>query len=73
MAAKDENSGCIIIIIGFVIGTIIFSLIFTDKIWDRALNAPVRNGSMTTTIGLWIVFCLICSWLVGNIWKSFKN
>ena len=67
-----EDSGCVILIIGFVVGTIIFSLIFTDKVWDRVLDAPIRNGSMTTSIGIWLILCLACSWLIGRIWKSFK-
>ena len=73
MAKEDNNSGCAIIIIGFVIGTIIFSAIFTDKVWDRVLNAPVETMSATNSIGFWLILCIGCSWLVGKIWMSLNN
>ena len=72
MANNNDNSGCIIFIIGFVVGTILFNLVYTDKVWDRVLNAPVSAGAATTSIGIWIIICLVCSWLVGLIWRSFK-
>lgn len=72
MANYNHNSGCIILIAGFVIGTILFKLVYTDKVWDKVLNAPVSAGATTTSIGIWIITCLVCSWIVGLIWKSFK-
>lgn len=70
MANKDSNSGCTIIIVGFIIGTIIFGAIFTDKVWDRVLNAPVSSMAATNSICFWLVLCIGCSWLVGKIWSS---
>lgn len=58
MANKNSNSGCAIIIIGFIIGTIIFGAIFTDKVWDRVLNAPVSSMAATNSIYLWLVLCI---------------
>lgn len=72
MANNDSNTGCIIMIVGFVIGTILFNLVYTDKVWDRVLNAPASAGLTTTSIGLWAITCLACSGLIGLIWKSFK-
>ena len=73
MSKEHNYSGCIIIIIGFIIGTIIFNKIYTDDVWNRVLNAPVEAMATTNSIGLWFVLCMGLSWLVGKIWSSINN
>jgi len=73
MASKVENSSCAISIIGFVIGTVLFNVIYTDKVWDRVLNAPVSAMAATSSICLWLVMCIACSWLIGRLWSSTKK
>ena len=69
MSKDENNSGCIILIIGIIIGTYIFNSIYTYEVWDRVLNAPVEAMAATNSIGFWVILCLGCTWLIGKIWS----
>lgn len=73
MANGDNYSGCLVIIIGFILGTILFRQFYTDEVWERALNAPVENMAVTTSIGLWLMVCFGCTWLLGTILRKLKK
>ena len=73
MSKDENNSGCIILIIGIIIGTLIFNSIYTYEVWDRVLNAPVEAMAATTSIGFWIILCLGCTWLIGKIWSLLND
>lgn len=73
MANKNSYSGCVIIIIGFILGTIVFRQFYTDKVWERALNVPVEYMPITSSVGLWLVICIGCCWLLINIISKLKK
>ena len=73
MVKEENNSGCATIVIGFIIGTIIFNAIYTDKVWDKVFNAPVSSMAATNSICFWFILCIFCSWVLAKIWSSINN